>query len=110
MNARSLSRVAIVGTLAVVLVATLVLSGAGMVLDDPEQRAEDDADETAIEGIVVAEGSVTVETTDGQTIGRSAGEEYFMYGASALAGLLVLVLLLDTWTLRTRKLRVDPRA
>lgn len=139
MNASVFGRLAVVGLLLTVLVCAFVLSGAGWVLSDPQQRA---TGETAtVTGTVVGTDPVTVDLGDGDTIVtgdvdptavthgdtvavdvtiRNPGsrpdvieattlQQWFMYLGSALAGLFVLGRVLDTWRVDIRHLRIEPR-
>ena len=137
MDRPTLARAAAVGLLLTVLVSLFVLQGSGWVLADPAQRTNTVADTTQ-QGTVVDTDPVTVAYGDGQQvvlptaddaavgdtvdvsltvseagtttdITAQPGQRLLMYLVSALAGLLVLGRVLDTWRLRPLDLRAEPR-
>lgn len=88
MTRTPLARLALAGVLLAVLLTLFVAAGAGLALSDPQQSPA---------------------TAQSEPTGPTPQDEAFMYGVSALAGLLVAGLVLDRWRLDPRRLAVEPR-
>lgn len=104
-----LARLALAGVLLAVLLTLFVAAGAGLALSDPQQPPSAETTTATVDDQNTVAVGANGAATQPQSTQPTPQDEAFMYGVSALAGLLVAGLVLDRWRLDPRRLAVEPR-